>query len=389
MNLTTAADQGAYTTRVAEDELFIDGRELRCDLFFCANGAVQQVAPRGTKVKQELQPVVWQFSGLLPVSDYLRTVAIHSVATEQKVRPWQDVQKTFYDGLLVEGANDADAKIAFAGAYAFAPRWSLVEFTEVEEDSTEYPGTTLFSVSYTETPAQGMSVEDYRALALKILMRPEALSLQDIRETVDKVDFTQPGKTGKSAAGITTDANNAAANKTGSLADGTDPVKPIAPIASVVVDSLAGGAAVGAGSTGVNVAGSLANESVIAGKAGTANHGCAPTNGTAKTAETDTDEAEDDKDAEGSDESAKETDTDSGDDSNGDDSDKENNAAEGEGSGEDKDAEDKNADEQEDADAETSVKDKTAVHSGEDCPPSDASKLGKTCLLYTSDAADE
>ena len=126
VNLTTAADQGAYTTRVAEDELFIDGRELRCDLFFCANGGVQQVAPRGTKVKQELQPVVWQFSGLLPVSDYLRTVAIHSVATEQKVRPWQDVQKTFYDGLLVEGANDADAKIAFAGAYAFAPRWSLV-----------------------------------------------------------------------------------------------------------------------------------------------------------------------------------------------------------------------------------------------------------------------
>lgn len=194
LGLTGAsANYGKYTTRVPESRLFINGgRILRCDLFFsAANGGVQQIAPKGSRLNQSVPPVVWQYSGLLPVSDYLKSVAIHSVATDNKVRPWQDVQATFYDGLRTEGADMADAKIAFAGAYAFAPRWPLVQFVEVEEQEIVYPNTVLYEVEYVQPQMKGLSLEEYRKLALKILNQPQSVSIHDIRDAIDTADITR------------------------------------------------------------------------------------------------------------------------------------------------------------------------------------------------------
>jgi len=109
LNVAVASDDdiGEFTTRVAETELFSeDGGILRCDLSFSVPGATPVVAPKGSGVGQSVPSVVWQYSGLLPVSDYMKTVAIHSVATEGQARPWQQVQKIFYSGLLTEGATE-------------------------------------------------------------------------------------------------------------------------------------------------------------------------------------------------------------------------------------------------------------------------------------------
>ncbi len=193
VGLTSAsANFGEYTTRVPEGRLFINGgRILRCDLFFSVPGAEPVVAPKGSELKQTVPPVVWQYSGLLPVSDYLKTVAIHSVSSADKVRPWQDVQATFYNGLRVEGVDDADAKIAYAGAYAFAPRWPLVEFVEVAEEIVVYPDTVLYKVEYIQPNMKGLSLEDYRTLALQILKQPENVSLDDIRGVIDVADASK------------------------------------------------------------------------------------------------------------------------------------------------------------------------------------------------------
>ncbi len=190
IGLTSAsANLGEYTTRVPESRLFVNGgRILRCDLFFSAPGISPAVAPKGSELMQSVPPVVWQYSGLLPVSDYLKTVAIHSVASDEKIRPWQEVQSLFYSGLRAEGAYDADAKIAYAGAYAFAPRWPLVELKEVVEEEIIYPDTVLYEVQYTAPKMKGLSLEDYRALALQILDQPDAVTLDDIRSVVDSAD---------------------------------------------------------------------------------------------------------------------------------------------------------------------------------------------------------
>jgi len=165
------------------------------------------VAPKGSKLGQSVPPVVWQFSGLLPVSDYLKTVAIHSVSSDDKIRPWQDVQHTFYDGLRVEGVNDIDAKIAYAGAYAFAPRWPLVDFTEVDEAEPAYPDTVLYSVEYVQPAMKGMSLESYRMLALQILEQAGDVSLKDIRGVIDAADSSKVRSAERASLGGIGDAN--------------------------------------------------------------------------------------------------------------------------------------------------------------------------------------
>ena len=182
---------GEYTTRVRESQLFLDdGTKLRCDLFFSTPDGKTAVAKKDSIIAQQVPAFVWQFSGLLPISDWLKTVAIHSVATDQKIERWQSVQTTFYHGLRAEGAAKADAKIAFAGAYAFAPRWPYVELVEIP-DEQNIPDTILYAVEVTNAARKGLSIDDYRAMSRDILENHKNISLQDIRSTVDAVDAGQ------------------------------------------------------------------------------------------------------------------------------------------------------------------------------------------------------
>lgn len=184
---------GKYTTRVQESRLFVDGgTRLRCDLHFSMPDGQTALAKKDSLVTQQVPAFVWQYSGLLPISDFLKTVAIHSAATDKKSERWQDVQHTYYNGLRAEGVADADAKIAFAGAYAFAPRWPLIELVEIP-DIKNIPDTKLYTVAVTDPARKGLSIEDYRAMARDILDSPENVTLQDIRGVVDAVDAGQGG----------------------------------------------------------------------------------------------------------------------------------------------------------------------------------------------------
>lgn len=179
---------GKYTTRVQESRLFVDGgTRLRCDLFFSTPDGRVAVAKKDSLIAQQVPAFVWQYSGLLPVSDYLKTVAIHSVATDLKIERWQEVQNTFYNGLRAEGAADADAKIAFAGAYAFAPRWPLIELVQIPDEQS-IADSKLYAVEVSGPAKKGLSVEEYRALSRDILDSPQNVTLQDIRGIVDSID---------------------------------------------------------------------------------------------------------------------------------------------------------------------------------------------------------
>jgi len=193
---------GKFTTEVPEKKLFLEnGRLLGSDLSFSLPDGESVIAPKGSTVNQLIPPVIWQFSGLLPASDYLKTIAIHSVSSDEKSRSWQHVQNFFYDGLRAQGAHDADAKVAFAGAYAFAPRWPLVKFTEVVEDENIKSDSVLYDVSYIQPPLKGFSLESYRSLALQIVSKPDDLTLQDIRSVIDAADKARSSSAEKASLG--------------------------------------------------------------------------------------------------------------------------------------------------------------------------------------------
>ncbi len=183
-----SASFGQYSTAVKESRLFAEkggATTLRCDLFFSSTGGDHSiVAPKGSVVSQTIPAFVWQYSGLLPVSDYLKTVAIHSISSESMESAWQDVQLAFYNGLRVEGAREMDAKIAYAGAYAFAPRWSLVELIGIADPKKD-ANSKLYKVKVTPAGTNGMSDAEYRTLAQEILSAPQHVSLQDIRGVID------------------------------------------------------------------------------------------------------------------------------------------------------------------------------------------------------------
>lgn len=191
------ASFGQYSTAVNESRLFVNDdavTTLRCDLFFSATGSDQTiVAPKGSLVIQAVPAFVWQYSGLLPVTDYLKTVAIHSTGSENKENSWQDVQLAFYNGLRVEGVRESDAKIAYAGAYAFAPRWPLVELIDID-DPQQDQDSNLYKVKYTPAGAKGVSVSEYQTLAQDILSAPTRVSLQDIRGVIDAADAAKAMK---------------------------------------------------------------------------------------------------------------------------------------------------------------------------------------------------
>ena len=111
----------------------------------------------------------------------------HSVSSESKESAWQDVQLAFYNGLRAEGAQDSDAKVAYAGAYAFAPRWPLVELIDITVPERD-KDTRLYKVNYVPAETKGVSIEEYQALSRDILADPQSVSLQDIRGIVDAAD---------------------------------------------------------------------------------------------------------------------------------------------------------------------------------------------------------
>jgi len=176
---------GSFTTAVAEDRLFVEaGTELRCDLNFTSENTDPWLVPKGSKVMQSVPAFVWQFSGLLPVTEYLKSVTLHGYGTEVKERAWEDVQVAFYDGLRAEGARDFEAKIAFAGAYAYAPRWPEVEFIDVTVPARD-KGSRVFKVKYNEPAKKKLTIDDYRALVRELLDNPDQISIEEIREMVD------------------------------------------------------------------------------------------------------------------------------------------------------------------------------------------------------------
>lgn len=56
---------------------------------------------------------------------YRNASIVHDYYCDHKVRPWRDVHRMFYEGMLSGGVGAAKAKIMYYAVYRFGPRWRL------------------------------------------------------------------------------------------------------------------------------------------------------------------------------------------------------------------------------------------------------------------------
>jgi len=83
-------------------------------------------APIGSVVDGASIPqVAWSVIGGPSEGKYRNASVIHDVACEQRLRPWPDVHRNFYYGMLASGVDENLAKTMYAAVYHFGPRWSL------------------------------------------------------------------------------------------------------------------------------------------------------------------------------------------------------------------------------------------------------------------------
>jgi hypothetical protein len=83
-------------------------------------------APIGSVVDGASIPqVAWSLIGGPFEGKYRNASVIHDVACEEKLRPWPDVHRNFYYGMLASGVDEKLAKVMYGAVYQYGPRWSL------------------------------------------------------------------------------------------------------------------------------------------------------------------------------------------------------------------------------------------------------------------------
>lgn len=101
-------------------------------------------APVGSVVDGASIPqVAWSIIGGPFEGKYRNASVIHDVACDQKSRPWPDVHRNFYYGMLASGVDEQLAKVMYGAVYQFGPRWSLsvrqvVPLTDVDVALNRY-----------------------------------------------------------------------------------------------------------------------------------------------------------------------------------------------------------------------------------------------------------
>lgn len=129
-----ASAQGVFGP-APQVELSQDGRTLKLLRAFTFTDArqVRWVAPRDWVVDGASIPKpFWSFLGGPLEGLYRDASIIHDYYCDTKTRPWKQVHRAFYEGMIARGLPAAQAKLMYFAVYRFGPRW--------EQKVTRVPG---------------------------------------------------------------------------------------------------------------------------------------------------------------------------------------------------------------------------------------------------------
>ncbi|MEM6535132.1 MAG: DUF1353 domain-containing protein [Pseudomonadota bacterium] len=121
-----------------QDDLVIrldaDGRKavLIEDFTYIDSDNVAWTAPSGWVVDGASIPqALWGFIGGPFSGKYRNASVIHDYYCDERIRPWEEVHRVFYDAMLTSGVEPRKAATMFSAVYRFGPRWDMaMDFTD-------------------------------------------------------------------------------------------------------------------------------------------------------------------------------------------------------------------------------------------------------------------
>ena len=150
--------------------------------FHQQNGKIWAV-PTGSIVDGRAIPPL--FAGLMGLpfeGGFRKTAVVYDYAAKAQEQPWQDAQRMFYEGSIVEGVLPTEAKVMYMLLNAAGSRW------EVRETSSCFSHCHTGESELVWRPV----VDDEPVIALASWVRQEDPSLEDIEKRISDV-ILHPG----------------------------------------------------------------------------------------------------------------------------------------------------------------------------------------------------
>ena len=138
------------------------------------------IAPAGSEVDGASIPrALWSFFGGPFEGKYRNASVLHDVAYDQKSRPWQQVDRMFYDAMRCSGVGAIEAKTMYYSLYRFGRHWkfSIKRAKPVQPNSAE--------PAEGEEPPRATAVSPQEVDAIKQWVRTNNPSLNQIEARAD------------------------------------------------------------------------------------------------------------------------------------------------------------------------------------------------------------
>ena len=98
--------------------------KLLSDFSYTDPDDVKWLAPKGSIINGASIPAkLWGFVGSPYAGKYRRASVVHDIACVERVRPWQQVHKAFYNAMKASGVSEKFARLMYVSVYYFGPRW--------------------------------------------------------------------------------------------------------------------------------------------------------------------------------------------------------------------------------------------------------------------------
>jgi hypothetical protein len=123
---TRAAHRWGYYSGQVEARWENDGRSmtLLSELRYVDPEGVVWVAPAGSVVDGASIPrVLWSLMGGPFEGKYRNASVLHDVAYGQRIHPWQQCDRMFYNAMRCSGVSAAEAKTMYYALYKFGHHW--------------------------------------------------------------------------------------------------------------------------------------------------------------------------------------------------------------------------------------------------------------------------
>ena len=119
-----------------------DGRTMTLlnELRYSDPKGVVWIAPAGSEVDGASLPrALWSFFGGPFEGKYRNASVLHDVAYDQKSRPWQQVDRMFYDAMRCSGVGSVEAKTFYYALYRHGRHWKFKKKPEESRDTAVNP----------------------------------------------------------------------------------------------------------------------------------------------------------------------------------------------------------------------------------------------------------